>query len=233
MGKENDVGNLIKEKTNLNERQISILRSKDLPIEWDKLTEGQQQSIVAIEEMLEYLENKYQKIFCYAGYRRENPLFFDKESLLAYAEGDDPESECFTVEREENGFTDGYAWVVQSPIVQKEMEDKLSGIFEGQKYKMFVKLTGVSGEGVVESLHIYIYIENTSMAKTDELMEKTTIAISDDSRVHDIDMYCFDKQVVEAMTDKDHQRSFGIDDIVLHYRSDEINRRKGERWNRI
>ncbi|MCR4566655.1 MAG: hypothetical protein K5769_01280 [Pseudobutyrivibrio sp.] len=226
------MGNLIKEKTNLNERQISILRSKDLPIDWDKLTEGQQQSIVAIEEMLEYLENKYQKTFCYAGYRRENPLFFDKESLLAYAEGDDPESECFTVERAENGFTDRYAWVVQSPIVQKEMEEKLEGIFEGQKYKMFVKLTGVSGEGVVESLHIYIYIENTSMAKTDELMEKTTIAISGDSRVHDIDMYCFDKQVVEAMTDKNHQGSFDIDDIVLHYKSDEINRGRGERWNR-
>lgn len=226
------MGNIFKRKSKLNERQLEILRSKDLPTEWKQLTTIQRQSIVAIEEMLEYVEKKYKKPFCYAGYRRPNALFMDKEALLCYAQGDDPDIDCFTVKRKRFGFRDGYAWVTQTRVVQKEMEDKLSGIFEGQKYKMFVKLTGVSDEGVVLCFDIYIYIENSDLSKTDELMEKTIVAIEDDSRVHDVDMYCFEKAVVDNITEKEHKRSFDTEDIVFHYMSDEKYREKGTRWKR-
>ena len=193
------MGNIFKRKSKLNERQLEILRSKDLPTEWKQLTTIQRQSIVAIEEMLEYVEKKYKKPFCYAGYRRSNPLFMDEESLLCYAQGDDPDIDCFTVKREKIGFRDGYAWVTQTRVVQKEMEDKLSGIFEGQKYKMFVKLTGVSDEGVVEAFSTTIYIDNSDSVVTDSIMEKIVSIISDEPRYCKIYMYSFKKPVVDIL----------------------------------
>lgn len=64
----------MKENVTLNDRQIDILLSEDLPTEWNKLTPNQQKSIQAIEEMLEYLENKYDKEFIYAGYKLPDML---------------------------------------------------------------------------------------------------------------------------------------------------------------
>lgn len=226
------MGNIFKRKSKLNERQLEILRSKDLPTEWKQLTTIQRQSIVAIEEMLEYVEKKYKKPFCYAGYRRRNPLFMDEESLLCYAQGDDPDIDCFTVKREKIGFRDGYAWVTQTRVVQKEMEDKLSGIFEGQKYKMFVELTGVSDEGEVKCFHIYIYLENTDLSVTEQLMDKVILAITGDSRVHNINMYCFGESIVDKITAKEHNRCFDLDDIVIHYMSHEKDREKGIGWTK-
>ena len=226
------MGNIFKRKSKLNERQLEIIRAKDLPTEWKQLTTIQRQSIVAIEEMLEYVEKKYKKAFCYAGYRRQNPLFMDKEALLCYAQGDDPDIDCFTVKRKRFGFRDGYAWVTQTRVVQKEMEDKLSGIFEGFKYKMFVDLTGVSDEGVVQCFHICIYVENEDMFIADTLIEKVIAQLSDETRKIDIDMYCFGKSIVDKITAKEHNRCFDLEDIVIHYMSDEIDRAKGIGWTK-
>jgi hypothetical protein len=226
------MGNIFKRKSKLNERQLEILRSKDLPTEWKQLTTIQRQSIVAIEEMLEYVEKKYKKPFCYAGYRRRNPLFMDEESLLCYAQGDDPDIDCFTVKREKIGFRDGYAWVTQTRVVQKEMEDKLSGIFEGQNYKMFVKLTGVSDEGVVLCFNIYIYIDNKDTSVTDSIMDRIVETLSDETREWDLTMYCFKKPVVDSIPAKEHNRSFESDDVYCMYDSDRIDRREGKGWER-
>lgn len=43
----------------LNERQKEILESRNLPVDYDELTVSQQNSILAIEAMLQYAENKY------------------------------------------------------------------------------------------------------------------------------------------------------------------------------
>jgi len=226
------MGNIFKRKSKLNERQLEILRSKDLPTEWKQLTTIQRQSIVAIEEMLEYVEKKYEKPFCYAGYRRRNPLFMDEESLLCYAQGDDPDIDCFTVKREKIGFRDGYAWVTQTRVVQKEMEEKLAGILEGQKYKMFVELTGVSDEGVVKWIDICIYIDNKDISVTDSIMDKIVETLSDESREWDLTMYCFKKPVVDSIPVKEHNRSFELDDVHCMYDSNRVDRREGRGWER-
>ena len=220
-------------KHRLTTRQKEILeRTKLANNSWEELSTYHRRIIKRIEKMLKYLEKKYGKKFYYNGYVPENKIFLDEEYMVAYAEGDDPEVDCFSVEPKGFGFTDEYAWVIQTPIVQKEMEEKLAGIFEGQKYKMFVELTGVSDEGVVLCFDIYIYIENSDFSKTDELMEKTIVAIEDDSRIHDVDMYCFEKAVVDSITEKEHKRSFDTEDIVSHYMSDLFYRGKGTRWKR-
>ncbi|SCY32798.1 hypothetical protein SAMN05660668_02226, partial [Pseudobutyrivibrio sp. AR14] len=149
-----------------------------------------------------------------------------------YAEGDDPEVDCFAVEPKGFGFTDEYAWVIQTPIVQKEMEEKLAGIFEGQNYKMFVELTGVSDEGVVEAFSTTIYIDNSDSVVTDSIMEKIVSIISDEPRYCKIYMYSFKKPVVDQITTKEHNRSFDTDDVKSLYMSTPIDRREGKGWRR-
>ena len=65
----------------LTERQKDILKSQNLPQQWDELDMSVQESIEAIEEMLQYLEHKYGKTFVYAGYKKANRTFNDEESL--------------------------------------------------------------------------------------------------------------------------------------------------------
>ncbi|PHU33850.1 hypothetical protein CSX01_13140 [Pseudobutyrivibrio ruminis] len=182
--------------------------------------------------MIKYLEKKYGKKFYYKGYIPENKLFFDKESLLVYAEGDDPEVDCFAVEPKGFGFTDEYAWVIKTPIVQKEMEEKLAGILEGQKYKMFVELTGVTDEGEVTWFHIYIYIDNKDTSFIDSIMDRLVEALSDETREWDLTMYCFKKAVADSIPAKEHNRSFESDDVQCMYDSNRIVRREGKGWRR-
>ncbi len=213
-------------------RQEEILERTKLPKDWNELSTYHRRIIKRIEKMLKYLEKKYGKKFYYNGYVPENKLFLDEEYLVAYAEGDDPEVDCFSVEPKGLGFRDGYAWVIQSPIVQKEMEDKLSGIFEGQKYKMFVDLTGVTDEGEVKSFSTTIYIDNSDSVVTDSIMEKIVSAISDETRNCKIYMYSFKKPVVDQITTKEHNRSFDTDDVKSLYMSTAIDRREGKGWRR-
>ena len=224
------MGKIFKHK--LTRRQKEILERTKLPNNWEELSTYHRIIIKRIEKMIKYLEKKYGKKFYYKGYIPENKLFFDKESLLVYAEGDDPEVDCFAVEPKGFGFTDEYAWVIQTPIVQKEMEEKLAGIFEGQNYKMFVELTGVSDEGVVEAFSTTIYIDNSDSVVTDSIMEKIVSIISDEPRYCKIYMYSFKKPVVDQITTKEHNRSFDTDDVKSLYMSTPIDRREGKGWRR-
>ncbi|SCY47652.1 hypothetical protein SAMN05660668_02783, partial [Pseudobutyrivibrio sp. AR14] len=107
------MGKIFKHK--LTRRQKEILERTKLPNNWEELSTYHRRIIKRIEKMIKYLEKKYGKKFYYKGYIPENKLFFDKESLLVYAEGDDPEVDCFAVEPKGFGFTDEYAWVIQTP----------------------------------------------------------------------------------------------------------------------
>ena len=218
----------------LTERQLKICQEKGLPTEWRKMKPFQRQCLTAIEEMLQYLDDKYGKKFCYEGYVPENKIFMDEEYLCAYAEGDDPETDLFTVERDGKGFKDGYAWVQLAPVVQKEMDEKLGPILEGETYKMFTELTGVSDEGIVTSMEIEIYIENPDVTVTDTLFEKVVDSIEDDAKVDGVVLYCFDKRGITSKMDKKSYREiFDINKVRHSYLSTEIKRRnKDARWIR-
>ena len=215
------------EKVELNERQCEILLSMDLPADWDELGYKQRESIVAIEEMLEYLEAKYNKTFIYAGYRYPDALFNDEEALRAYAEGDDPETQCFTVTRTEDGFEDSYDWVLLAPKYQKEMDEKLAPILEGQTYKMFTTLTGVK-DGNVTAADISIYIESVDVEECNSLMDSIVDAIGKEKNVWEISMYCFDKEgITSDMNQKNYEDCFDIDDVKLLYGSYYTDRKNG------
>ena len=75
--------------TELNGRQQALLEEIGLPADYDKLTDTQRNAITSIEEMLSYLESKYQEEFCYLSYSEAGTL--EKEHLDAYPASETPE----------------------------------------------------------------------------------------------------------------------------------------------
>ena len=66
----------------LSERQTQILLEQGLPTEYDELGKTQQAAIVAIEKLLNYLDEKYMIDFSYLGYNPAGVL--ENEELAAY-----------------------------------------------------------------------------------------------------------------------------------------------------
>lgn len=66
----------------LNSRQISICEDLGLPTVYEELTYNQRIGIVRIEELLSYLDNKYNDVFYYVGYYKKS--LFEKERIKAY-----------------------------------------------------------------------------------------------------------------------------------------------------
>lgn len=98
------------ENVELNKRQKSILEAEGLPTDYEKLTWTQKRAIVSIEEMLQYVDEKYNKTFLYAGYVPAGPM--ETEHLIAYPSDGDKQDESFTITRTENGYEDDYISVV-------------------------------------------------------------------------------------------------------------------------
>ncbi|MBQ5426070.1 MAG: hypothetical protein IIU31_02755 [Pseudobutyrivibrio sp.] len=127
-------------KEKLNERQKKILVENGLSADWKDLKYDQKESITAIEEMLEYLEEKYGKEFEYLGY--DNGLSFgDDEDLIAVAVGDDPVYDGVSVWRDEedkNKFHDDYATVMLKKKLRDESEPFLNELFCGADYMLYL-----------------------------------------------------------------------------------------------
>ncbi len=68
----------------LSRRQEEILRQQGLPTDYEALSLGQKSAIESIEDMLCYLEQRYDDHFTYVGYVADSPV--EREHLLAESE---------------------------------------------------------------------------------------------------------------------------------------------------
>jgi len=122
----------------LNERQIKILRDCDLPTDYDELNYTQKKAIVAMEEMLQYADEKYNDTFCYEGYVAKGPL--EEEHMYAYPKG--KSHLVFTITRTEDGFEDNY----MTKAVHDDLITYLVELFEpinnGSKARLFIDHIG-------------------------------------------------------------------------------------------
>ncbi|MGO4988532.1 hypothetical protein ACTQ46_09795 [Gallicola sp. Sow4_E12] len=75
------------DRVELTERQISILEQENLPVDYEKLSVSQKKSIMEIEELLLYLEDKYDVSFSYVAYYTATVL--EPEDLSARPENGD------------------------------------------------------------------------------------------------------------------------------------------------
>ena len=127
-------------KEKLNERQKKILVENGLSADWKDLKYDQKESITAIEEMLEYLEEKYGKEFEYSGYN-SGLSFGDKEELIAVAVDDDPIYDGVSVWRDEDNkkeFYDDYDIIKLEHKLREESKSTLEKIFGGADYMLYM-----------------------------------------------------------------------------------------------
>ena len=121
----------------LNERQKKILSEAELPTDYDELQPHQQSAIVAIDELLDYVEDKYGIGFEYLGYVPDGIL--ESEHLLAYPSGGSKTLDIVKVEWVKGEITDDYVSVVMRSMIEKVTSDFVSQYFDKEDFKVFTE----------------------------------------------------------------------------------------------
>lgn len=137
----------------LTARQIEILEDGGLPAKYEELSLRQKTAIRAIEEMLCYLEEKYDAEFIYLGYVPAGVM--DEEHLLA-CRSDMSSKEVVSVYRQNDEeatgkFTDDFPNILARPLYQARIEDYVSGRFEENTFKVFMDGTNVMESDFAEA----------------------------------------------------------------------------------
>ena len=187
-------------KVELNARQKAILETEGLATDYEKLSSSQQKSIIAIEELLNLVEKKYNKKFCYAGYISGGDM--ECETLIAYPEGGDKELDQFKVERNEDGtFKDTYMNMYLRESYEEILKSFTKSVFS------------------VNEIKIYSEVINTSLMKMPEEkdeyrgnIEGTSLIFLSDSEITDTD-YVQGVQELEAVIKE--EKLFGSYQIIL------------------
>lgn len=107
MNYSNDRGTI---KTNcdieLTDRQIEILENNGMETFYCELSGYEQHAIDSVEEMLQYVENKYSESFSYAGYTSDED--FEKEYMYAYPTDGNKETDKFVIMKRGDEIIDNY-----------------------------------------------------------------------------------------------------------------------------
>ena len=138
------------DRVELSERQISILKQENLPVDYEKLGGPQKKSIMEIEELLLYLEDKYDVSFSYVAYY--NATVLEPEHLSARAENGD-KGDIVTVTRKYSdegdvSISDNYpsiaAKVIYRPFINEKMDEMI-----GSKNHFIILGSGYNPSGEV------------------------------------------------------------------------------------
>lgn len=160
----------------LNERQIEILLKHNIIP--DKMTSKQKEYIVLIEEMLVYVEAKYNTKICYTNFHPSGPFNSSYDVVCAYPEGGDPDWDFFEIRHENGVITDDYDCLLARPEYEERIEKLLDEVLveDGCEYKYREEIGKVDTEGKATSAHLLIYIrgveESEYEGKFEEIKEK-------------------------------------------------------------
>lgn len=143
----------------LNDRQVGILKEEGLPTSYEDLNISQKNAIVAIEDMLQYLDKKYEIRFLYGGSYTPS-VGVETDSITAFAEGDNDSSNIITVYRDfessEYIYDDDYEEILASYDYIKILEEfiKETGIVDDFWVCSDVyKLSDNSNKSLIEHAH--------------------------------------------------------------------------------
>lgn len=103
----------------LNQRQIEICEAVGLPTQLDELEPHQQKSVMRIEGLLQYLDDKYNKTFKYAGYVADGIL--EDEHLVAYSEDMNIYKTTTLYVNEDGTFEDDYVQIYVAAEIESEL----------------------------------------------------------------------------------------------------------------
>ena len=204
-----------KEKVELNQRQIEILEKEGKPTKWSKLQSYEKQSIQTIEEMLEYLENKYNKEFCYAYFKMADFITGESDSLLAYAKGDNPETDLFEVYIKDGQFADDYGKILAHDGFYKKLEDALSGLLDADEYKMIVNIGSVDENNNVLGSDVKLFIvDHTEDELFAKEIEKSIYKVEGVGRLRIIYVK---KEYFDVLTEDNWEDKYDEDMIIAQY----------------
>lgn len=134
----------------LNSRQIEICEQMDLPTNIDELTSTQKKSLIRIEELLQYLDQKYNTTFHYVGYYEKSTL--ECEKLEAYSdELNEYHYTTMTVEKD-GSYNDNYKDVFGGCILEIEAADFLNSNTDSE-FKVFALECRYDGETIPETIN--------------------------------------------------------------------------------
>lgn len=163
-----------KPEVSLSERQKRILAENGLPIEYDELRISQRSAIMAIEEMLCYVEEKYDTSFSYAGYIAASPL--EKEHMLAFPTSGSKMSDTFTITKNGDTYEDDYINVAINAEFTSYIYENVQSFAPDTEFKVFSKITKTSFlevpasppdfDGKVES-SLLIFIDGSTFKEED------------------------------------------------------------------
>lgn len=128
------------DSSKLNDRQKEILTQLGLSTDYSELTSTQQRGIMAIEEMLEGVEEKYGIEFAYAGYTSGTSLSspLEGEELFAYPADGDKETQTFSVTRNEDGtFSDTYPNIASIELFSEYISEPIAEYFGTNSFKAY------------------------------------------------------------------------------------------------
>ncbi|WP_294189816.1 hypothetical protein [uncultured Clostridium sp.] len=137
----------------LNERQKEILTERDLSTNYEELNYTQKRAIVAIEEALVYLENKYNTSFEYAGYIPPSPL--DKEKVIAAPKNGVHSRDSFDVIKTEEGYSDDYMLIAQRESFKEYLRKKITQEIEVSSVLVFSTISRTNLTQIPDELDDY------------------------------------------------------------------------------
>ena len=140
-------------KITLNERQKAILAEVGLPMEYEALTRTRKKAIVAIEEMLQAVEQKYGRAFTYAGYAAK--WILEPERLWAYPVGGHRPTETFVVTRKtidgEVVYQDTHLLVAAKEKFSQYVKMELTAMTGLAEIKVYAQLTKLTTQSIPEN----------------------------------------------------------------------------------
>ena len=103
----------------LNQRQVEICEAVGLPTQVDELDSHQKKAIMRIEDLLQYLDDKYNKSFKYAGYVAAGVL--EDEHLIAYSEDMNIYKTTTLYVNKDGALEDDYVQVYVAAEIESEL----------------------------------------------------------------------------------------------------------------
>lgn len=125
----------------LSDRQKNLLEAMGMPTEFSELDKAEKHTIQRIEQMLCYLEKKYDKEFIYYAY--DDPAYLASEKLWAYAK-DEGRSNTVTVRVDKDGsFLDDYEGIGVVAYAEKKVNNYVREYFDSNQF--FHSFIGTNG----------------------------------------------------------------------------------------
>ena len=125
----------------LSDRQKNLLEAMGMPTEFSELDKAEKHTIQRIEQMLCYLEKKYDKEFIYYAY--DDPAYLASEKLWAYAK-DEGRSNTVTVRVDKDGsFLDDYECLDVIAYAEKKVNNYVREYFDSNQF--FHSFIGTNG----------------------------------------------------------------------------------------